>query len=132
MHGTWKTEGGGGGAAGLIALAVVLCIAAAVLHAIWHTIVEAAEITALAVISALGLAAVAGIACVALRARRHVLGQRGRQPIPVRAEVIRLGAGPEVPEADRPALAAPHAASWPLPGWWADVRPHVGHDDERR
>ncbi|MGH3299145.1 MAG: hypothetical protein ACRDP7_45885, partial [Trebonia sp.] len=33
----------------------------------------------------------------------------------------------------RPAIGAPRAAgSWPLPGWWEEVRPRIGGDDEHR
>ena len=132
MHGTWKTEGGGLGGAGLIALVVVLAIAAAVLHAIWRTIVEAAEIAAVTVIAVIAAAVLAGAGYAALRIRRRVLEQRARRPVPVRAEVVQLGAE-VVRAADRqPALEAPHAASWPLPGWWDEIRPRIGHDDEGR
>jgi len=126
--GTWQTTGGGG-RRGLVALVVVLVIAAAVLHAIWHTIVEAAEIVALVVVSAIGAAALGGVAYAALRIRAYVLGQRARRPVPVRAEVIQLGAE-RLHETSRPAIEVPRDR-WPLPGWWEEIRPHIGHDDRR-
>ena len=127
MKGTWQTDDHGG--AGLVALAVVLVIVAAVLHAIWHTIVEAAELAALGVVSVIAAAALAGAAYAALRIRAYVLEQRARRPVPVRAEIIRLGAEP-VREPGRPAIEAPRD-HWPLPGWWEEIRPHIGHDDRR-
>ena len=72
---------GRGGGDGLVALAVVLVAAAAVLHAIWHTLVEVAEIAALTVVSVAGLAAVAGIGLLAHRAR----SDRPGRPITGRA-----------------------------------------------
>ena len=83
--GTWQTSGGGGG---LVALVVVLAISVAVLHAIWHAIVEAAEIAALVVVSAIGAAALVGVTYAALRIRAYVLEQRARRE--VRPNVIRL------------------------------------------
>jgi hypothetical protein len=117
-------SGGGGGRA--IAALVTLAIIGAVIHAIWHTIVEAGEIIALVLASAIGAAALAGVTYGALQVRARVLEQRRRRPVPVRGEVIRLGT--EQP----PALEASRPAGWPLPGWWDEVRPHIGHDDERR
>ena len=123
MKGTWQTDGHERG--GLVALVVVLVIVAAVIHAIWHTIVEAAEIVAIVFVSAVGAVALAGVAYAALRIRDRVAGQQAGRPVTVRAEVVQL-------EPERAALEATSPAAWPLPGWWADVRPHVGHDDERR
>ena len=99
--GTWQTSGGGGG---LVALVVVLAISVAVLHAIWHAIVEAAEIAALVVVSAIGAAALAGVTYAALRIRAYVLEQRARRPISVRAEVVDV-----FPHPDSAPIAAPRA-----------------------
>ena len=111
MKGTWQgstarqTSGGGGG---LVALVVVLAISVAVLHAIWHAIVEAAEIAALVVVSAIGAAALAGVTYAALRIRAYVLEQRARRPISVRAEVVDV-----FPHPDSAPIAAPRALESP-------------------
>ena len=83
---------------------VVLAISVAVLHAIWHAIVEAAEIAALVVVSAIGAAALAGVTYAALRIRAYVLEQRARRPISVRAEVVDV-----FPHPDSAPIAAPRA-----------------------
>ena len=103
--GTWQTSGGGGG---LVALVVVLAISVAVLHAIWHAIVDAAEITALVVVSAIGAGALAGVTYAALRIRAYVLEQRARRPISVRAEVVDV-----FPHPDSAPIAAPRALESP-------------------
>ena len=121
MKGTWQTDGHGG--ARPVALAVVLVIVAAVLHAIWHTIVEAAEIAALVVVSVIAAAALAGAAYAVLRIRGRLLGQRAREPITVRSVVVRPGAEP-----GRPAVEAPRADGWPLPGDWEEIRSRIGRD----
>ena len=76
-------------------LLVALVVIGAVIHAIWHALVEAAEIAALTLLSAAGLAAVAGLVYTAVRIRARAVASRERQTIPARAEVIRLGAVPE-------------------------------------
>lgn len=98
--------GGHGGGGGLIALVTVLAITGAVLHAIWHTIVEVADIAALVVVSATGAAALGGGAYAVSRIRARILEQRARRPAAVRAEVIPLGTD-AAPETDRPALEPP-------------------------
>ena len=87
---------------------VVLGIVAAVIHAIWHTIVEAAEIAAIVVVSAIGAAALAGVTYAALRIRAYVLEQRARRPISVRAEVIDV-----FPHQESAPIAAPRALESP-------------------
>jgi hypothetical protein len=84
-YGFHWTQCRGGGGGGLVALAVVLVAAAAVLHAIWHTLVEVAEIAALTVVSVAGLAAVAGIGLLAHRARSDRPGR------PITGRVVSRG-----------------------------------------
>jgi len=107
--------GCGDGGGGLAALIVVLVVIGAVIHAIWHTLVEVAEIAAWTVLGAAGLAAIAGLVYAAVRVRASVTTSRPGRVIP--AEVIRLG----TPARD--AIDPPRAASWPLPGTWEEIKP---------
>jgi hypothetical protein len=102
--GTWQTSGGGG----LVALVVVLAISGAVLHDIWHTIVEAAEIVALVFVSAIGAAVLGGVTYAALRIRAYMLEQRAQRPVQVRAEVVDV-----FPHPDSAPIAAPRALESP-------------------
>jgi hypothetical protein len=106
---THGSSGGGGLAVALIALAIV----GAVLHAIWHTLVEVVEIVALVLVSAAGLAVAAGGVYAAMRIRARVIESRPRPVIQARAEVVQLGVTPE-----RDAIEAPRQRvdGWPLPG----------------
>jgi hypothetical protein len=113
---------GGGGA--LIAVLVALAVVGAIIHAIWHTLVEAAEIAALTVLSLAGLAAVAGLGYAALRVRARMASPRAQRVIPVRAEVIRLGS----PVRGAIEAPAPRPSSWPLPSQWEEIKP----DTDRR
>jgi hypothetical protein len=107
------THGSSGGG-GLVVVLVVLAVVGAVLHAIWHTLVEVVEIVALVLVSAAGLAVAAGAVYAGVRIRARVLEARDRRTVPARAQVIRLGAEPE-----RPAVEAPRQrpAAWPLSSW---------------
>ena len=110
-------DSGGGG---LIALVMVLAVLGAVIHAIWHTIVEVAEIVALTVLSITGLAAVAGIGYVALRIRASIArsrAQTGPKAVIV-SEVTHDSINVGVP----PAIAPPRRTSWPLPGQSEEIR----------
>jgi hypothetical protein len=104
---------------GLIAL-VVVAVIGAVIHAIWHTIVEVAEIVALTVLSITGLAAVAGIGYVALRIRASIArsrAQTGPEAV-ITGEVTydRINVG------HPPAIAPPPRTCRPLPGQWEEIR----------
>jgi hypothetical protein len=108
MRGTWQTTGGGGESGSVIALIafIVLAIAGGVGHkaltGALHTVATAFEVIVWTVAGVVILAAAAGVAYVVLRIRT-----------------------------DRPAIDAPHSArSWPLPGWWAEIRPRIGGDDD--
>jgi hypothetical protein len=113
-------HGGGGGA--LVVVLVVLAILGAVVHVVWHQLVEAAqvvvdvaEITVLTVLGVAGLAAIAGIGYGAVRVRQRMLSRRERQPAAI---VI----------SSRPAIEPP-GHSWPLPGQWEEIRPRIGRDE---
>lgn len=103
-----------------MALLTVLAVIGAVVHAIWHTIVEAAEIIALTVLGITGLAAVAGIGYLVLRIRASIArsrAQTGPKALIV-GEVTHGGINPGHP----PAIAPPPGTSWPLPGQWEQIR----------
>jgi biotin transporter BioY len=105
---------------GLIALVVVLAVIGAVIHAIWQTIVEVAEIVALTVLSITGLAAVAGIGYVALRIRASIArsrAQTGPEAV-ITGEVIH----DSINVGHLPAIASPPRTSWPPPGQWEEIR----------
>jgi hypothetical protein len=105
---------------GLVALLMVLAVTGAVLHAIWHTIVEAAEIIALTVLGITGLAAVAGISYVALRIRASMARSRAQTgPKAVIAGEVAHGS---INAGHPPAIAPPPRTSWPLPGQWEQIR----------
>ena len=132
--------GSGGGESGaVIALIafIVLAIAGGAGHkaltGVLHTVATAVEVIMWTVAGVLILAAAAGVTYVALRARAAVRGTRDRRAVPPPVITITPddpGARP-LPSADRPAIDAPHAVrSWPLPGWWAEIRPRIGGDDD--
>jgi len=110
---------GGGGA--LIAVLVALAVAGAIIRAIWHVLVEAAEIAALVVVSAAGLAAAAGLGYAALRVRASIVSSR-REAAP-KAVIIS-----SIDRSQPPAIEPPRRASWPLPGIWEEIKP----DTDRR
>ena len=115
---------GGGGA--LIAVLVVLAIIGAVVHAIWHQLVEAVEIVALVLVSGCGLAVAAGGVYAAVRIRARVLELRARHTVPAPARVVRLGEPPIVIDSTTgQAIEAPRqrTAGWPLPGRWQEINP---------
>ena len=111
-------DSGGGG--GLIALVVVLAVIGAVIHAIWHTIVEVAEIVALTVLSITGLAAVAGIGYVALRIRASI-GRPQAQTGP-KAVIVSEVTHDSIHVGHPPAIAPPPRTSWPLAGQSEEIR----------
>ena len=109
-------EGCGDGNGGLVlAVLAVLAIVGAVVHAIWHQLVEAFEIAALVLGSAAALAVLAGVACLAVRIRARQLAHRAPRTVPMPARVVRLGA-----ESGREAI---EARRWPLAGRWEQVNP---------
>ena len=98
---------------------VALAVIGAVIHAIWHTIVEVAESVALTVLSIAGLAAVAGIGYVVLRIRASVARSRAQTgPQAVIAGEVTHGS---IDACHPPAIAPPPRTSWPLPGQWEQI-----------
>jgi len=117
---------GDGGGPVLIAVLVVLAIIGAVVHAIWHQLVEAVEIVALVLVSGCGLAVAAGGVYLAMRIRARQLEVRARRTVPARAQVIRLGEPPIVIDSTTgQAIEAPRqrTAGWPLAGRWEEINP---------
>lgn len=105
---------------GLVALVVALAVIGAVIHAIWRTIVEAAEIAALTVLAITGLAAVAGIGYVVLRIRASMA--RSRAQTGPKAVILGEVTHGSINASHPPAIAPPPRTSWPLPGQWEQIR----------
>lgn len=129
------THGSGGGGMLLVVILLVLLVggaAAKAVSAVWHTIVTVLEIAAYTALSIAGAAMLAGTGYLAWRIRVRVLAARAQRTVPARAHVVQLGAEP--PPVTGPAMGkaieAPRqqAGGWPLPGWWDEVRPHIGGD----
>jgi hypothetical protein len=129
--------GGGGAAAAVIALLVIIAVG---LREAWPTIVHVAEIAAWTVAGACGAVIVITGTVLAVRTARRVRARRTARQVTYRATVIppaRLTRRPGIDRAaGRPALGQPprrQPGTWPLPGWWEDVRPRIGGDsDEHR
>src|SRR5260370_26882317 len=123
-------QGGGGAAGAVIVLLVILAVA---LRKAWPAIVSAVEIAAWTVAGLAGTAiAVTGGALTvrALRRRARRRAAAGRRA-PLVVDVMQLY--PPLPPAGRPALEPPRsrrAGSWPLPGWWEEIRPRTGGDGD--
>jgi hypothetical protein len=112
---------GGGGA--LIAVLIALAVTGAIIRAIWHTLVEVAEITAFTVLGAAALAAAAGLVYVALKVREATRARHDR-PIAFRVVSVAAEASPRALGSSQPRTAAiepPKNASWPLPGQWEEI-----------
>lgn len=130
-------DGGGGW---VIALAVVVVLAAAggaarkAADDAAHVMATAVEVIAWTLAAAVILAAATGTAYATLRIRAALRAARDRRAVPpplIRVTPERPGPAPIPPETGRSAIEAPReAGSWPLPGWWEEIRPQVGRDDE--
>jgi hypothetical protein len=133
-------HGGDGGSGWVIALIALVVLAAAggaartALTAAAHVMATAVEVVMWTLAAVVILAAVAGVTYAALRIRAAVRSARDRRAVPppvIRITPERPGAGYFPPQSSRPALGAPREArSWPLPGWWEEIRPQAGRDDE--
>ena len=129
--------GGGGGAVGaVIALLVIIALA---LRKAWPEIVHAVEIAAWTVAGITGTAIVVTGTVLTVRGVRRVRARRALRQVTYYAQVIpaaRLTEHPIIGRPGRPALGQPprrQPGTWPLPGWWEDVRPRIGGDgDEHR
>jgi hypothetical protein len=124
-------HGGGPDGSGLIALAVIAAVLAGVIHAVWgvisavlHVILVTLEVIAWTLAGTALAAAVGGTVWAGLCIRRAV--QARHVPQASAPPVITMI--PETPA--RPAIEPPRpSGTWPLPGWWEEIRPHIGHDD---
>jgi hypothetical protein len=135
-------HGSGGGPGPVIALIALVALAAAggaaheALSSAVHVLAIVLDVILWTLGSAVILAAAAGVTYAAVRIRRAVLTARASRAVP--PPVITVT--PEDPatrylpdRAGRPAIEAPRTTgSWPLPGWWEEVRPLIGGDDEHR
>jgi hypothetical protein len=133
---------GGDGPGAWAALAVLIALAAAG-GAARHVIGEAAHVlvTVLAVIAwtlagAGIVAVVSGGVLAGVRIKRAVRAARARRGVPPVIAITPDSYARHVPDAYRSAIDAPRGragGSWPLPGWWEEIRPRIGGDgDERR
>jgi hypothetical protein len=130
----------GGGSGPVIALIALVALAAAG-GAAHKAAASAAHVIATVLDVLMGtlgavviLAAAAGVGYAALRIRAAARSARDRRT--VTATVIRVtperpGTAHLAPDNGRPSIAAPRdARSWPLPGWWEEIRPQAGGGDE--
>ncbi len=139
-------HGGGEGPGAWAALAVLIVLAiigGAARHLIataLHVALTVLEVIAWTLAGAAAAAVLTGGVLAGVRIRRAVIAARARRAIAPPAPVIHI-----TPEGDlrplpdpasqpRPALSPPprpSATSWPLPGWWEEIRPRIGGDDDQ-
>jgi len=127
---------GGGPAAAVIALLVIVAVAA---REVWPRVVHAVEIAAWTVAGVTGAAIVITGTVLTVRVARRVRARRTARVTYHVAPVIpavRLTEPSAIDRPERPALGQPpqhRPGAWPLPGWREDIRPRIGGDsDERR
>ncbi len=129
---------GGGPAAAVIALLVIVAVAA---RKAWPDIVHAVEITAWTVAAVTGAVILITGTVLTVRTVHRVRARRAlRQAAYPAGPIIpaaRLSESPNIDRsAGRPALGQPpqhRPGAWPLPGRWEDIRPWIAGDgDERR
>ena len=128
---------GGGPAAAVIALLVIVAVAA---RKAWPEIVHTVEIAAWTVAGVTGAAILVTGGVLTAKVVRRCRARRAVRQATYHATVIpavRLIERPTVERpAGRPALGQPpqlRPGAWPLPGWWEDIRPRIGGDgDEHR
>jgi len=122
---------GGGPAAAVVALVVIVALA---LRKAWPAIVSALEIAAWTVAAVTGTAI--AITCTALAVRavrkhraRRAVAYRPRPVIPV----IYLNGQPIDPAAGRPAIGQPRRSQigpWPIHGRWEQIGRYPGRDGD--
>jgi len=135
-------HGGDGGRAAVIVLIVLIVLAIAggaghkALTRAAHDVLTVVEVTAWVIAGLAGAAVAAGAVLAGLRIRKALRAACARRAIapPVITLTPEIPAARRLPAAGRPALDAPHTVrTWPLPGWWEEVRPRIGGDsDEHR
>lgn len=108
---------GGGPAAAVIALVVIVALA---LHKAWPAIVAALEIAAWTLASVCGAAlAITGTVLAVRMVRRRRARRALYRPAPV-IPAVRLVAEHINPPAQRPAITR-HQGALPLAGWWEEI-----------
>ncbi len=117
------------------ALALGAAMAAALIHLAWHAISVVLEVIAWVAAGTAGTVAVAGGVMAGLRVRRAVRASRARRAAALARPVVTITprdhARPAAVQAARPAIAPPRpVGSWPLPGWWEEIRPRIGGDSD--
>jgi hypothetical protein len=126
--------------AGLVALAVIGGAARHLIATTLHVVVTVLEVIAWTLAGAAAAAVLTGGALASVRIRRAVLAARARRAAVPRVPVIHITPEgylrplPDPASPARPALSPPPqqpATSWPLPGWWEEIRPHIGGDDDQ-
>ena len=126
---------GGGPAAAVLALLVIVAVAA---REVWPKVVHAVEIAAWAVAGITGAAIVITGAVLTVRVARRVRARRELRQVTYHATVIppvRLTGLPAIDRPERPALGqAPRhrPGAWPLAGRWENIRPGTGGDRNDR
>lgn len=122
----------GGPAVAALILFIIVGVAGAAhkqLAEAGHVIMTVIEIAAWTLASAAFLAITAGVTLATVKIRRALRARAHR----VDATVISVTpARPGVGTGPRTAISPPHrtAGNWPLPGWWEEIRPHIGRDDD--
>jgi hypothetical protein len=130
-------HGGDGGPAAAAAVIVLLLFIAVGVRAAWPDIVHTVEVIAWTVTGVTGSAiAVTGTVLTTKAVRRRRRARRAVMPPVVQATVIPPARPAVTRPASPPALGQPRqrqAGTWPLPGWWEEIRPRIGGDgDEHR
>lgn len=130
-------HGGDNGSGEVAAVAVLLIIVAVGARAAWPHIVHVIEDIFWATVWAVAGTAGAVIAFKTGRVAYRARARRAAQQATYRATVIPAERLPEPPAITKPteppALGqAPRhkAGDWPLPGWWQEIRPRIGGDDD--
>jgi hypothetical protein len=125
---------GGGPAAAVIALLVIIALG---LRAAWPRIVHVVEIAAWTVAAVTGAAILITGTVLTVRVVRQLRARRAiHQATYHVASVIpaaRLIEHPAIDWPERPALGQPpqhRPGAWPLAGWRDDIRPRIGGDGD--
>jgi hypothetical protein len=129
-------DGGGWGAVAALIVFIVLAIGGAAhkqLAEAAHVVATIVEVVAWTLATTVILTVAAGLTWVAVKVRR-ALRARARRTTATVISVTPDRPGVTVRPVDaagRPAIDRPRpAGSWPLPGWWVEIRPRVGRDDD--
>jgi hypothetical protein len=139
-HGDGDGEGAWAVLAALVVLAIVGGAARHVIANALHVVVAVLEVIAWTLAGAAAAAVLTGGVLAGVRIRRSVLAARARRAVAQRPPVIHITPEgylrplPDPASQARPALSPPlqhPATGWPLPGWWEEIRPRIGGDDDQ-